>query len=107
MLSRDLGIDIENLEAIRVNLSSSADLLVQLRWLALLHGKLRASLACTGGVHSATDAIKAVMAGARRGTDGLGAAATRSRLFTANARRYGTLARGTRVRTRWRRRSAA
>jgi dihydroorotate dehydrogenase (fumarate) len=57
-------IDIENLEAVRVNLSSPADLLLRLRWLALLHGKLRASLACTGGVHSATDAIKAVMAGA-------------------------------------------
>jgi dihydroorotate dehydrogenase (fumarate) len=57
-------IDIENLEAVRVNLSSPADLLLRLRWTALLHGKLRASLACTGGVHSATDAIKAVMAGA-------------------------------------------
>jgi dihydroorotate dehydrogenase (fumarate) len=58
-------IDIENQEAIRVmNLSSPAELLLRLRWLALLHGKLRASLACTGGVHTATDAIKAVMAGA-------------------------------------------
>lgn len=57
-------IDIEELEAVRVTLSSPADLLLRLRWLALLHGKLRASLACTGGVHSATDAIKAVMAGA-------------------------------------------
>lgn len=57
-------IDIENLEAVRVNLSGPADLLLRLRWLALLHGKMRASLACTGGVHSATDAIKAVMAGA-------------------------------------------
>jgi dihydroorotate dehydrogenase (fumarate) len=57
-------IDIEQLEAVRVNLSSPSDLLLRLRWLALLHGKLRASLACTGGVHSAADAIKAVMAGA-------------------------------------------
>ena len=57
-------IDIEELQAVRVNLSSPADLLLRLRWLALLHGKLRASLAATGGVHSATDAIKAVMAGA-------------------------------------------
>lgn len=57
-------IDIENLEAVRINLSSPADLLLRLRWLALLYGKLRTSLACTGGVHSATDAIKAVMAGA-------------------------------------------
>ena len=57
-------IDIEELQAVRVNLSSPADLLLRLRWLALLHGKLRASLAATGGVHSATDGIKAVMAGA-------------------------------------------
>jgi dihydroorotate dehydrogenase (fumarate) len=39
-------------------------LLLRLRWLAILSGRLRASLAATGGVHSATDAIKAVMAGA-------------------------------------------
>jgi dihydroorotate dehydrogenase (fumarate) len=57
-------IDIEELQAVRVNLSSPSDLLLRLRWLALLHGKVRASLAATGGVHSATDAIKAVMAGA-------------------------------------------
>jgi dihydroorotate dehydrogenase (fumarate) len=57
-------IDPENLDAIRVHLSTPADLLLRLRWLALLHGKLRASLAVTGGVHSATDAVKAVMAGA-------------------------------------------
>jgi dihydroorotate dehydrogenase (fumarate) len=57
-------IDLENLEAIRVNLSGPEELPLRLRWLALLYGKLRASLAATGGVHSATDAIKAVMAGA-------------------------------------------
>ncbi len=57
-------IDLENLEAIRVNFSGPEELPLRLRWLALLHGKLRASLAATGGVHSATDAIKAVMAGA-------------------------------------------
>jgi dihydroorotate dehydrogenase (fumarate) len=57
-------IDIEELQAVRVNLSTPSDLLLRLRWLALLHGKVRASLAATGGVHGATDAIKAVMAGA-------------------------------------------
>jgi dihydroorotate dehydrogenase (fumarate) len=57
-------IDIEELQALRVNLSTPSDLLLRLRWLALLHGKVRTSLAATGGVHSATDAIKAVMAGA-------------------------------------------
>jgi dihydroorotate dehydrogenase (fumarate) len=57
-------IDIENLETLRVNLSGPSDLLLRLRWVTLLHGKLRASLAATGGVHTATDVIKAVMAGA-------------------------------------------
>jgi dihydroorotate dehydrogenase (fumarate) len=57
-------IDIEELRTLRVNLSTPSDLLLRLRWLALLHGKVRASLAATGGVHSAADAIKAVMAGA-------------------------------------------
>jgi dihydroorotate dehydrogenase (fumarate) len=35
-----------------------------LRWLALLFGRVRAQLAATGGLHTALDAVKAVMAGA-------------------------------------------
>ena len=38
--------------------------LVRLRWLAILSGRVRAGLACSGGVHTAADAVKAVMAGA-------------------------------------------
>lgn len=58
-------IDIERLEVVRVvNLSTSAELLLRLRWLAILSGRVRASLAVTGGVHGAVDAIKALMAGA-------------------------------------------
>lgn len=58
-------IDIEQLEIVpRLELSTSAELLLRLRWLAILHGRVRASLAVTGGVHTAADAIKAVMAGA-------------------------------------------
>jgi dihydroorotate dehydrogenase (fumarate) len=57
-------IDVEQLEVLRVNLSSPAELLLRLRWLAMLSGRVRASLGATGGVHSAIDAIKAVMAGA-------------------------------------------
>jgi dihydroorotate dehydrogenase (fumarate) len=57
-------IDVEQLDLVRVSLSSSAELLLRLRWLAILSGRVRASLAATGGVHTATDAIKAVMAGA-------------------------------------------
>jgi dihydroorotate dehydrogenase (fumarate) len=47
-----------------LSLSTSNDLLLRLRWLAVLYGRLKASLGVTGGVHTPVDAIKAVMAGA-------------------------------------------
>lgn len=50
--------------ATQVELSSSTELLLRLRWLALLHGRVRASLAVTGGVALPNDAIKALLAGA-------------------------------------------
>ena len=40
------------------------ELLLRLRWLAILAGRLRASLAVSGGVHTGLDAVKAVMTGA-------------------------------------------
>ena len=58
-------IDVETLEVVpRLHLSDSSELLLRLRWLAILSGHLRASLAVTGGVHTAIDVIKAVMTGA-------------------------------------------
>lgn len=57
-------IDVEQLEVIRVNLSNSSELLLRLRWIGLLSGRLKASLGLTGGVHTTVDAIKAIMAGA-------------------------------------------
>jgi dihydroorotate dehydrogenase (fumarate) len=58
-------IDPELLESLpRLTLSTSADLLLRIRWLAILSGRVRCSLAATGGVHTALDALKAVMAGA-------------------------------------------
>jgi dihydroorotate dehydrogenase (fumarate) len=58
-------IDVENLEVVRtIQLSESPELLLRLRALAILSGKVQASLAATGGVHTAVDAIKAVMCGA-------------------------------------------
>lgn len=57
-------IDIENLEMTRVNLSDQTELLLRLRWLAVLAGKVRASLGATGGVSGSKEAIKAIMAGA-------------------------------------------
>jgi dihydroorotate dehydrogenase (fumarate) len=35
-----------------------------MRWVAILHGRIRASLAATSGIHEATDVIKMLMAGA-------------------------------------------
>lgn len=58
-------LDIENLEVERgLHLSTPEELPLRLRWLAILSGKLKLSLAASGGVHSARDAVKAIMAGA-------------------------------------------
>ena len=48
----------------RVELSTSADLLLRLRWLAILHGRVRPTLVVTGGVATPDDGIKALLAGA-------------------------------------------
>ena len=47
-----------------LHLSDSSELLLRLRWLAILDGRLRGSLAVSGGVHEPIDAVKAIMAGA-------------------------------------------
>lgn len=57
-------IDVEQQELLRVNLSSPSELLLRVRWIGLLSGRIQASLAATGGVHTAIDVVKAVMAGA-------------------------------------------
>lgn len=57
-------VDPEEQELLRVNLSSPAELPLRLRWLGVLAGRVRASLAASGGVHTALDALKAVMVGA-------------------------------------------
>ena len=58
-------IDPDELDAApRLQLSSSSDLLLRLRWLAILAPNMRGSLAVTGGVHEPIHAVKAVMAGA-------------------------------------------
>ena len=48
----------------RLELSTSAELPLRLRWLAILFGRIRASLAVTGGVATPNDGIKAILAGA-------------------------------------------
>ncbi|PLX77680.1 MAG: dihydroorotate dehydrogenase [Azoarcus sp.] len=58
-------IDLETLTVVdRVQLSSSADALLTMRWIAILRGRTGLSLAATGGVHRADDALKMLLAGA-------------------------------------------
>ncbi len=58
-------IDLEGLE-IRPNvlLSTPQALRLPLTWIGILHGRVKANLAATGGVHNAEDVIKLLMVGA-------------------------------------------
>ena len=58
--------DLEALEVVpNLILSNSHELLLRLHWIAVLYGSVKADLALTGGVHCATDVVKAMMAGAK------------------------------------------
>ncbi len=58
-------IDLEQLEVIpNLQFSSSQEMRLPLRWIALLYGKVKASIAATTGIHNAEDVIKMVMVGA-------------------------------------------
>ena len=58
--------DLENLEVVpNLTLSKSYELLLRLHWVAILYGHIGADLAITGGVHTAHDVLKAMMAGAK------------------------------------------
>lgn len=58
--------DLEELEVVHsLDLSTSADLRLPLRWISILHGKINADLALTSGVHTSRDVLKTMMAGAQ------------------------------------------
>jgi dihydroorotate dehydrogenase (fumarate) len=58
-------IDLNTLEAhLQLHLSSSSELLLPLRWIAILYGRVDTSLAASGGIHSADALTKALLAGA-------------------------------------------
>jgi dihydroorotate dehydrogenase (fumarate) len=58
-------IDLDSLEVTpNVLLSTPQDLRLPLRWVAILRGQVQADLAATGGIHTAADAAKMLLAGA-------------------------------------------
>jgi dihydroorotate dehydrogenase (fumarate) len=58
-------IDLDSLEMhSQLHLSSPSELLTPLRWIAILYGRVEASLAATGGIHDAPALLKALLAGA-------------------------------------------
>jgi dihydroorotate dehydrogenase (fumarate) len=59
-------IDLEALEHVpKLKLSDPTELLLRLRWLAILSAQTDLELACSGGVHGEGDALRALAAGAR------------------------------------------
>lgn len=58
-------LDIEALEVVpNLELSTSSELRLPLRWIAILYGRVQADLALSSGVHTSQDVLKAMMAGA-------------------------------------------
>ncbi len=58
-------IDLDELTTTQtLHLSSSAESLLAMRWIAILHGRVELSLAATGGVHNAQDVLKLLLCGA-------------------------------------------
>jgi dihydroorotate dehydrogenase (fumarate) len=58
--------DLDELEIIHsLDLSTSADTRLPLRWISILYGKVNTDFALTSGVHSYKDVLKAMMAGAK------------------------------------------
>jgi Dihydroorotate dehydrogenase len=57
--------DLEALEVVpNLILSTSNELRLPLRWIAILYGQIKADLALTTGIHTAEDVVKTTMAGA-------------------------------------------
>jgi dihydroorotate dehydrogenase (fumarate) len=58
--------NLETLEVVpNLILSNSHELFLRLHWIAVIYGSVKADLALTGGVHTAADVVKSMMAGAR------------------------------------------
>jgi len=58
-------LDLEKLEVVsNLTLSDSSELRLRVRWVAILYGRVPLDFALTGGVHTAEDVLKGLMAGA-------------------------------------------
>jgi dihydroorotate dehydrogenase (fumarate) len=58
-------IDLETLQVVpKLELSTPAEALLRIRWIALFYGRIQVSLAVTGGFHHTQDVLKALLAGA-------------------------------------------
>lgn len=58
-------LDLENLEVVpNLELSSNWEMRLPLRWIAILHSRIKANLAATTGIHKYEDVLKMIMAGA-------------------------------------------
>jgi len=57
--------DLDELEVVpNLTLSTSHDLRLPLRWIAMLYGRINADFAASSGIHTPEDIIKVIMAGA-------------------------------------------
>jgi dihydroorotate dehydrogenase (fumarate) len=59
----DIDVSTQQIRPV-LSLSRPEDILLPLRWIAILNGQVNCSLALTSGVHSAEDALKAILVGA-------------------------------------------
>ncbi|MCA9942528.1 MAG: dihydroorotate dehydrogenase-like protein [Ardenticatenaceae bacterium] len=58
-------LDLENLAVVpNLVLSNSTEMRLPLRWIAILYGRIQADLALTSGIHTVTDVLKGIAAGA-------------------------------------------
>lgn len=58
--------DLDELEIVHsLDLSTSAEMRLPLRWISILSGQVNTDFALTSGVHSHTDVVKAMMSGAK------------------------------------------
>jgi dihydroorotate dehydrogenase (fumarate) len=58
-------IELETLDVVpNIRLSTPTAMRLPLRWIGLLHGRVGANLAATGGIHRGLDALKMLMVGA-------------------------------------------